>query len=136
MAACPRCPLEAGVDVDASSRTQQTRTNLAASDNSNRAAERQHCSFLVNSTPFLLSGPDRPQAIMTLTVKALLTMRGCGASVRHSGALASWRGVPGISRFRVSLQPPARRADRWRRPGTDSSDFINTFLSLNDVTEG
>src|ERR1700710_598222 len=51
MAACPRCPWEAGVGVDASYLNQQTRTNLAASDNSNRAGERRQFSFLVNCSP-------------------------------------------------------------------------------------
>src|ERR1700723_818259 len=45
MSSYSRWPLEPGGHVDASNQIQQTRTNQAASDNSNRARERQHGVF-------------------------------------------------------------------------------------------
>src|SRR5258708_4698277 len=81
MAACPRCPWEAGVGVDASNRNQQTRTNRAASDNSNRAGERRQFSFLENCSLGSTIRTRCPQRNHDAdTVKPFLTRCGRGAS--------------------------------------------------------
>src|ERR1700733_1984431 len=107
MSSYSRWPLEPGGHVDASNQIQQTRTNQAASDNSNRARERQHCGFPTNR--FTIPLPSRRRNAPAAS--GLCILAGC---------------VPEASLGMDGAPPPGRQ---------DCLNPINAFLTLTAVTE-
>ncbi|MEA2918674.1 MAG: hypothetical protein QOJ15_10755 [Bradyrhizobium sp.] len=97
--------------VDASNRNQQTRTNLAASDNSNRAGERRQFSFLVNcSPPSTIRTRCSQRNHDTDTVKPFLTRCGRGAS---PGSIAKPGAGPALCRASTSFAGHRTISSSW-----------------------
>jgi hypothetical protein len=140
---CSRWPLESGGHVDASNQIQQTRTNRAAWDNSNRATERRHCVFKTDT--FTIPSLFLHDAIRAIRVpptrfafwpsvcgKPHRTRRRPGKATPRCLALARvWIPFRRCEGQGVSLPGSAGRPELLQVP----SLTINAFLTLTDVTK-